>query len=95
MRETSGRADPALVQALVKKKLAVSVIQILALGGAIVGTETEQGDVVPGDPAHIVSLLEAEGTLPRTIAFEEGEVGRILSEEITPMDWARLLPGTR
>ncbi len=29
-------------------------------------------------------LLEAEGTLPRTIAFEEGEVGRILSEEITP-----------
>jgi aspartyl-tRNA(Asn)/glutamyl-tRNA(Gln) amidotransferase subunit B len=93
MRETSGRAEPALVQSLVKKKLAVSVIQILAFGGAIVGTESEQGEVVPGDPAELVSLLEAEGTLPRTIAFEEGELGRILSEEITPLDWARLLLG--
>ena len=93
MKETSGRADPSLVQALVKKKLAVSVIQILSLGGAIVGTESEQGEVVPGDPARIMSLLEAEGTLPRTIAFEEGELGRILSEEITPLDWARLLLG--
>ncbi len=93
MRETSGRADPALVQSLVKKKLAVSVIQILALGGAIAGTESEQGEVVPGDPARLMGLLEAEGTLPRTIAFEEGELGRILSEEITPLDWARLLMG--
>jgi aspartyl-tRNA(Asn)/glutamyl-tRNA(Gln) amidotransferase subunit B len=91
MKETSGRADPALVQALVKTKLAVSVIQILALGGAIVGTESEQGEVVPGDPALLLGLLEKEGTLPRSIAFEEGEVGRILSEEITPHDWARLL----
>ncbi|MGO9307402.1 MAG: Asp-tRNA(Asn)/Glu-tRNA(Gln) amidotransferase subunit GatB [Spirochaetia bacterium] len=93
MRESSGRADPALVQSLVKKKLAVSVIQILALGGAIAGTESDQGEVVPGDPARLMSLLEAEGTLPRRIAFEEGELGRILSEEITPMDWARLFLG--
>ena len=63
MRATSGRADPALLQALVKQKLAVSVIQILSLGGAIVGTESEQGDVVAGDPAEIVRLLEAEGSL--------------------------------
>ena len=46
MKETSGRADPALVQGLVKKKLSVSVIQVLSLGGAIVGRESEQGDVV-------------------------------------------------
>ncbi len=93
MRETSGRADPALVQSLVKKKLSVSVVQILALGGAIVGTETEQGEVVPGDPAMIMSRLEAEGIFTKAIAFEEWEVGRILSEEITPQDWARLLLG--
>jgi len=93
MRETSGRADPALVQSLVKDKLSVSVIQILSLGGAIMGTETEQGDVVPGDPAGIMARLEAEGALPHRIAFEEGEVGRILSEEITPQDWSRLLLG--
>ena len=93
MKETSGRADPALVQSLVKSMFSVSVIQVLSLGGAIVGTESEQGDVVPGDPAAIVARLEAEGSLPRRIAFEEGEVGRILSEEITPQDWARLLRG--
>ncbi len=93
MRETSGRADPSLVQALVKQKLAVSVIQILSMGGAIVGRESAQGEIVAGDPTQIVSLLEAEGKLSRTIAFEEGEVGRILSEEITPDDWARLIIG--
>jgi aspartyl-tRNA(Asn)/glutamyl-tRNA(Gln) amidotransferase subunit B len=93
MRETSGRADPALVQALVKKKLDVSVIQILSLGGAIAGRDSEQGDVVAGDPAEMVRLLEAEGRIDKTIAFEEGEVGRILSEEITPEDWARLAAG--
>ncbi len=53
MRDTSGRADPALVQTLVKQKLAVSVIQILSLGGAIVGATSAQGDVVAGDPAEI------------------------------------------
>ena len=36
-------------------------------------------------------LLEAEGRLPGRIAFEEVELGRILSEEITPEDWARLI----
>ena len=93
MRETSGRADPALVQALVKKKLDVSVIQILSMGGAIAGRDSEQGDLVAGDPAEMVRLLEAEGKIGKTIAFEEGEVGRILSEEITPEDWARLAAG--
>ena len=93
MRATSGRADPALLQALMKQKLAVSVIQILSLGGAIVARESEQGDVVAGDPTEIVRLLEAEGSLGQKVAFEEGEVGRILSEEITPEDWARLAAG--
>jgi aspartyl-tRNA(Asn)/glutamyl-tRNA(Gln) amidotransferase subunit B len=93
MRETSGRADPALVQALVKQKLAVSVIQILSLGGAIAARETEQGDVVAGDPSEMMRLLGSDGGFGGTIVFEEGEVGRILSEEITPEDWARLAAG--
>ena len=93
MRETEGRADPALVQSLVKEKLAVSVIQVLSLGGAIVGTESEDGDVTAGDPAEIIRLLEAEGSLGTKISFGETEVGRILSEEITPEDWARLVCG--
>jgi aspartyl-tRNA(Asn)/glutamyl-tRNA(Gln) amidotransferase subunit B len=93
MKATSGRAEPGLVQSLVKKKLAVSVITLLSLGGAIVGRETTEGEVVPGDPAGILSLLESEGSLGSTIAFEGGEVGRILSEEITPTDWAQLVGG--
>jgi aspartyl-tRNA(Asn)/glutamyl-tRNA(Gln) amidotransferase subunit B len=93
MKETSGRADPGLLQALVRQKLSVSVIQILSVGGAIAGTETAGGEVVPGDPAELMRLLEADGSLGNTIAFEEGEVGRILSEEITPADWARLAAG--
>ncbi len=90
MKETSGRADPGLVQGLVKKKLAMSVVQILSLGGAIVGTESENGEVVAGDPSEILRLVEAGGHFGKKVAFEEGEVGRILSEEITPADWARL-----
>jgi aspartyl-tRNA(Asn)/glutamyl-tRNA(Gln) amidotransferase subunit B len=77
----------------VKQKLAVSVIQILSLGGAIAARETEQGEVVAGDPSEIMRLVESDGGFGRTIAFEEGEVGRILSEEITPEDWARLAAG--
>jgi aspartyl-tRNA(Asn)/glutamyl-tRNA(Gln) amidotransferase subunit B len=91
MKETSGRADPSLVQALVKESLALSVIQILSLGGAIVGRESEQGDIVAGDSGAIVRALEAEGRLPKAVAFAEVELGRILSEEITPEDWARLI----
>jgi aspartyl-tRNA(Asn)/glutamyl-tRNA(Gln) amidotransferase subunit B len=65
----------------------------LPLGGAIAGKVSDQGDVVAGDPSEIMRLLEAEGTFGTTIAFEEGEVGRILSEEITPEDWVRLAVG--
>ncbi len=91
MRATSGRADPGLVQELVRAKLAVTMVQVLSLGGAITGRVTEAGDVAAGDAAELMRLLEAEGRLPGRIAFEEVELGRILSEEIAPEDWARLL----
>jgi aspartyl-tRNA(Asn)/glutamyl-tRNA(Gln) amidotransferase subunit B len=91
MRVTSGRADPGLVQELVRAKLAVTMVQVLSLGGSITGRVTEGGDVAPGDAAELMRLLEAEGRLPGRIAFEEVELGRILSEEIAPEDWARLL----
>jgi aspartyl-tRNA(Asn)/glutamyl-tRNA(Gln) amidotransferase subunit B len=91
MRATSGRADPGLVQELVRERLAVTMVQVLSLGGAITGRVTEAGDVAAGDAAELMRLLEAEGRLPGRIAFEEVELGRILSEEIAPEDWARLL----
>jgi len=91
MKETTGRADPALVQALMKESLTLSVIQILSLGGAIVGRESAQGEIVAGDSRDIVRALEAEGRLPKAVAFAEVDLGQILSEEITPEDWARLI----
>jgi aspartyl-tRNA(Asn)/glutamyl-tRNA(Gln) amidotransferase subunit B len=91
MRVTSGRADPGLVQELVRAKLAVTLVQVLSLGGAITGRFTESGDVAAGDAAELLRQLEAEGRLPGRVAFEEVELGRILSEEIAPEDWARLL----
>jgi aspartyl-tRNA(Asn)/glutamyl-tRNA(Gln) amidotransferase subunit B len=93
MRVTSGRADPVLVQSLVKEKLAFSVIRILSFGGAIVGRVSETGDIVGGDSSEIMRLLEDEGKFSKSIAFEEAELGVLLSEEITPEDWARLIVG--
>jgi aspartyl-tRNA(Asn)/glutamyl-tRNA(Gln) amidotransferase subunit B len=91
MKATSGRADPGLVQSLMKESLTVSVIRILSMGGAIAGRLSAGGDIVAGDSAALVHALEAEGRLPKAVAFSEVELGRILSEEITPEDWARLI----
>jgi aspartyl-tRNA(Asn)/glutamyl-tRNA(Gln) amidotransferase subunit B len=90
MRATSGRAEPGLVQELVRERLEVKTVQVLSLGGAIVGRRTEGGEVAPGDPAELGHLLAADGTAGR-IAFEELELGRILSEEIAPEHWAALI----
>ncbi len=91
MKATSGRADPTLVQRLIKEKLALSVIRILSFGGAIVGRVTESGDIAGGDSSQIMKLLEADGKFSKSLVFDEVQLGRILSEEILPEDWARLI----
>ncbi len=91
MKSTSGRAEPVLVQSLIREKLAMSVVQILSMGGTIMGRLSDQGEVSAADPAEIMNLVESEGGFSKSVAFEEVEVGRILSEEITPNDWARLV----
>jgi aspartyl-tRNA(Asn)/glutamyl-tRNA(Gln) amidotransferase subunit B len=93
MNATSGMADPVLVQKLVKEKLSLSVIRILSFGGAIVGRLTESGDIEGGDSSEIVRLALAEGKLAKAIAFEQTPLADLLSEEITPADWARLIAG--
>jgi aspartyl-tRNA(Asn)/glutamyl-tRNA(Gln) amidotransferase subunit B len=93
MKATSGRADPVLLQNLVKEKLSLSVIRILSFGGAIVGRVMETGDIVGGDSSEIVRLVQAEGKLEKSLAFEQTALGDLLSEEITPGDWARLIAG--
>ncbi len=98
MRATSGRAEPGLVQELVRERLEVKTVQVLSLGGAIVGRwiparsaePTCEGEVAPGEAAELSSLLAADGIAGR-IAFEQLELGRILSEEIAPEHWAALI----
>jgi aspartyl-tRNA(Asn)/glutamyl-tRNA(Gln) amidotransferase subunit B len=91
MKATSGRADPTLVQRLVKEKLSLAIIRILSLGGAIAGRISGAGDIETGDSAAILQLLEADGKLPGSLVFEEVDLGQIMSEEITPEEWARLI----
>jgi aspartyl-tRNA(Asn)/glutamyl-tRNA(Gln) amidotransferase subunit B len=93
MRESGGRAEPGLVRRLLNEALALTFIQVLSMGGAIGGSRTEGGAIVPGDLTPLVRKLnkQAGKRLPANIRFQELEISRILSEEITPEDWAALI----
>jgi len=93
MKQSGGRAEPGLVRQLLKEKLGLTFIQVLAMGGAIGGSRTEEGVIVPGDLQPLIGkLTKSAGTgLSQNIRFEEVEISRILSEEITPEDWAALI----
>ncbi len=93
MKATSGMADPVLVQKLIKDTLSLSVIRILSFGGAIVGRLSENGDIEGGDSSEIVRLVQAGGKLAKNVAFEQTPLADLLSEEVTPGDWARLIVG--
>jgi len=91
MKLTGGRAEPQLVQELLKKRLALSVIQVLSFGGAISGTRRDDGLVQPGDLLDVKKIFDADDDLPDGVRFDEVQLGRFLSEEITPADWAALI----
>jgi aspartyl-tRNA(Asn)/glutamyl-tRNA(Gln) amidotransferase subunit B len=91
MKETSGMAEPQALQSLLKERLSLSFVQVLSFGGAITGVRDDRGVVTPGDEGALKSLL-ADTTAPDVeVRCEELKVGRFLSEEITPEDWAVLL----
>ncbi|MDR1302767.1 MAG: asparaginase domain-containing protein [Treponema sp.] len=78
MKETGGLAEPTLVKEVLKEQLSVSLVYVLSLGGAISGRM--------GEAIHL------DGTLDRVkVRYESIPVGRILSEEIVPADWAALI----
>ncbi|GAB1481974.1 hypothetical protein MASR2M78_07890 [Treponema sp.] len=96
MRETGGMAEPTLVKEILRDQLSVSLVYILSMGGAISGRLTEDGTVEPGDERALRDLLEQdahglkEGSSSK-VRFESVQVGHLLSEEITPSDWAALI----
>lgn len=94
MLATEGRAEPKLVQQVLQDRFTVSTIDVYSFGGAIAGRRQEDGLVVPGDLVDVRTLFEKDPELPKGINFEEIQLGRFLSEEITPSDWAALLSQT-
>lgn len=89
MRRTSGRAEPQLVTALLKQSLGLEIVHVLSFGGAISGTRGDDGLIVPGDLRDLKDIIDQE--VSTRIRFEEVQLGRFLSEEITPADWATLI----
>ncbi|MCX7655281.1 MAG: asparaginase domain-containing protein [Treponemataceae bacterium] len=90
MRESGGLAEPTLVKEILKEKLSVSLVYVLSMGGAISGKTTEDGTVESGDERILRELL-SDKIRDSRIRFESIQVGRILSEEIIPSDWAALI----
>jgi aspartyl-tRNA(Asn)/glutamyl-tRNA(Gln) amidotransferase subunit B len=102
MRETLGLAEPTLVKDILKEQLSVSLVYVLSMGGAISGKIGEDGAVETGDEQVLRDLLaksgagvidgETGGGIDASkVRFESIQVGRILSEEIVPSDWAVLI----
>ncbi len=93
MKLSGGRAEPGLVRQLLAEELALTFIQVLSMGGAIGGSRTDGGAIVPGDLKPLIRKLSSQvgKRLPTNIRFQELEISRILSEEIAPEDWAALI----
>ncbi|MDR3160550.1 MAG: asparaginase domain-containing protein [Spirochaetaceae bacterium] len=103
MKETAGLAEPALVKEILKEQLSVSLVYVLSLGGAISGRVGEDGTIECGDEQVLRDLLSKSGnddgpdalapsmTASSKVRFEALQVGRLLSEEIVPADWAVLI----
>jgi aspartyl-tRNA(Asn)/glutamyl-tRNA(Gln) amidotransferase subunit B len=95
MKETSALADPALVKEVLREQLSVSLVYVLSMGGAISGRAGEDGTVESGDEQILRDLLargeQGTGIDASKVRFESMQLGRLLSEEIVPADWAVLI----
>ncbi|MDR1863248.1 MAG: asparaginase domain-containing protein [Treponema sp.] len=97
MKETSALAEPTLVKDVLKEQLSVSLVYVFSMGGAISGRIGEDGTVESGDEQTLRDLLAKGAAEPGAdidaskVRFESVQVGRLLSEEIVPADWAALI----
>jgi len=90
MKKTGGRAEPKLVQDILRDMLSVRFIQVLSMGGSIAGRK-EDGRVVGGVFGEACKLLNGDANLPSEVRFSALTVTDAMSEELTPVDWAELL----
>lgn len=88
MKETQGRAVPEKVKALIKKELNINVIYVLSMGGAFTAKEKKDGTVVAGTSESLRELLNNDN---KNFPVQIETVSSMLSEEIEPKDWAKLV----
>jgi aspartyl-tRNA(Asn)/glutamyl-tRNA(Gln) amidotransferase subunit B len=94
MKATGGLAEPALVKETLREELSVSLVYVLSMGGAITGRVGEDAETGrPAGEALFRDLLDvnSEAEDAPKVRFESIQVGRVLSEEIVPSDWAALI----
>ncbi len=90
MKKSSGRAEPKIVQDILKKRLSVNYIDIFSMGGAITSVH-QNGIVVPTEIPDLKKYFKDNIKLLDMLRFENIKHGNILSEEITPLGWASLI----
>ena len=89
MKKTGGFADSELVKRIIKEELHISIIYVLSMGGAISGKMCE-GQIEAGNTAILSALLDTD-TAERQVCVENIAPDGLLSEELEPGDWARLI----
>ena len=94
MKASSGRADPQAVNDILRATLSVKVVYLISFGGAISSVRGGDGLVSGGgflEHPDVQQLLAQEGD----VRVHTVELGRFLSEEVGPEDWARLIHAIR
>jgi aspartyl-tRNA(Asn)/glutamyl-tRNA(Gln) amidotransferase subunit B len=91
MAATAGRAEPQMVQLLLGEELALKHLHVLLMGGAITARKTDDGIIVPGDENTVRNLFASVSKDERSARIETVNISSILSEDICPADWARLV----
>ncbi|MFQ3621273.1 MAG: Asp-tRNA(Asn)/Glu-tRNA(Gln) amidotransferase subunit GatB [Spirochaetales bacterium] len=94
MKDTGGRANPQTVHTLLKEQLQLNFVYVIPFSGAISGRKDADGMVVPAGTESIQSILHQMPSLAEKVRIEELGGERILSEEITPTEWATLISHT-
>jgi len=89
MKKTGGFADQKLVKQIIKEELHISIIYVLSMGGAISG-KISKGQVEAGNTAILSDLLDSD-IAEQYICFENIIPDGLLSEDLEPADWGRLI----
>ncbi|MBO4439875.1 MAG: asparaginase [Spirochaetaceae bacterium] len=88
MKETDGLASPLVVKSLLKEELHINIVYVISMGGSICGRRTKDGAVIAADGRVLKSMLQ---DIDPSIHYQVVQLGRMLSEEIEPADWAVLI----